>query len=110
MAKPILTGFKFKPTHTDIHFLLADKKSEDYIGTFSTDLTKAARFSTQAEAVKAIYRELSNFSQDADYEWTPVLTNEKGEEFGNIRPFFKVGSPQFKEQDLPYFFNKFESL
>jgi len=99
----ILVGYKFKQTHKEIHFLLAEKTADDYGGTFSTDLTKAARFSSQAEAKKAIYRELSSFSQDDDYEWTPVLTNENGEEFGNIRPFFKVGSPQFKEQDLPNF-------
>jgi len=101
----ILVGYKFKPTHREIHFLLAEKTADDYLGTFSTDLTKAARFTSQAEATKAIYEELSSFSQDDDYEWTPVLTNEKGEEFGNIRPFFKVGSSQFKEQDLPNFLN-----
>lgn len=101
----IHVGYKFKPTHKDIHFLLAEKTTDDYIGTFSTDLTKARGFNTQAEATRAIYNVLSSFSMDDDYEWTPVLTNENGEEFGNIRPFFKVGSPQFKTQDLPYFLN-----
>lgn len=96
----ILAGYKFKPNHKDIHFLVAEKKSDDYLGTFSTDLTQARRFNSQADATRAIYKELSTFSLDDDYEWTPVLTNENGEEFGNIRPIFKVGSPEFKKQDL----------
>lgn len=99
----ILAGFKFKPTHSDIHYLSVNSESDEY--SFSTDIKAALNFDSQAKATRAIYAELSSFSQDDDYEWTPVLTNEKGEEFGNIRPFFKVGSPQFKEQDLPHFLN-----
>ena len=101
----ILAGYKFKPAHKEIHFLVSEKKSDDYSGTFTTDVTQARLFSNQAEATRAIYKELSTFSQDDDYEWTPVLTNENGEEFGNIRPFYKIGSPQFIQQDLANFLN-----
>lgn len=99
----ILAGFKFKPTHKDIHFLYIDAQSGK--GSFSTAIAGATKFDSESQATRAIYAELSGFSQDDDYEWTPVLTDEKGSEIGSIRPFFKVGTPQFKEQDLPHFLN-----
>lgn len=62
-------------------------------------------FSKLIGYISSIFPQGSLSEEDDDYEWTPVLTNEKGEEFGNMRPFFKVGSQQFKEQDLPRFLN-----
>lgn len=99
----VLAGFKFKPRHRDIHYLCTDKETGEH--TFSTDVKLAVRFETEALATRAIYSEIANFKEDDDYEWTPVLTNENGSEIGSIRPFFKVGTPQFKEQDLPHFLN-----
>lgn len=99
----VLTGFKFKPNHIDIHFLSVDTTSG--ATSFSTDIKTATTFTTAGQATRAIYAELANFLPDSDYEWTPVLTNETGDEVGDIRPFFKVGTQPFKEQDLPHFLN-----
>lgn len=97
----ILAGFKYKPNHVDIHFISNESGEE----SFSRDIKTATRFATQAEATRAIYEAISGFAEDDDYEWTPILVDEEGKELSNIRPFFKVGSPQFKEQDLPHFLN-----
>lgn len=100
----VLAGYKFKPSHSDIHYLAV---SDDQAGhtCFSTNIELATRFSSESEATRAIYAEITEFAEDDDYEWTPVLTDEKGLEIGSIRPFFRVGTPQFKEQDLPHFLN-----
>lgn len=97
----MLAGFKFKPSHSDVHYLCIDEETGE--SKFSTDIEYANRYTSEPEATRAIYLEVADFEEDDDYEWTPVLTNENGEEIGSIRPFFKVGTPQFKEQDLPHF-------
>ena len=97
----ILAGYKFKPSHSDIHYLAVDNKTG--LTCFSTNIEVATQFSSEPEATRAIYTEIAEFTEDDDYEWTPVLTDEKGSEVGSIRPFFRVGTPQFREQDLPHF-------
>lgn len=99
----ILAGYKFKPSHSDIHYLSLSDQTE--VACFSTNIKLAIRFPSQSEATRAIYSELADFTEDDDYEWTPVLTDETGSEVGSIRPFFRVGTPQFREQDLPHFLN-----
>lgn len=99
----ILAGYKFKPSHSDIHYLTVSDRTGHTC--FSTDIKLATQFSSEAEATRAIYSEIAAFTEDDDYEWTPVLTDETGLERGSIRPFFRVGTPQFKEQDLPHFLN-----
>lgn len=101
MSNIVLAGYKFKPTHKDIHFIPVVETSGNY--KYSTDIKAAKHFTSEGQATRAIYTELASFSMDDDYEWTPVLTDENGKEIGNIRPFFKVGSEQFKAQDLPHF-------
>lgn len=99
----VLAGYKFKPSHSDIHFLAVSDRAGNTC--FSTDIKLATRFSSESEATRAIYSEIAAFTEDDDYEWTPVLTDENGLEIGSVRPFFRVGTPQFKEQDLPHFLN-----
>lgn len=104
----LMCGYKFKPTHSDVHFVtpdtLAALEAHPDVYAFSTDLSEAMRFDNESEAIRAIYTVLKDFEEDdTEYEWTPVLVNEAGEEVGNIRPFFRVGSAQFIEQDLPRF-------
>lgn len=103
----VLAGFKFKPSHSDIHFLCVDE--ENGKNKFSRDIDRAIRFTSESEATRAIYLEIADFKVDDDYEWTPVLANVNGGEVGSIRPFFRVGTPQFKEQDLPHFISLTEN-
>ena len=97
----VLAGFKFKPSHRDVHYLCTDEETGE--STFSKDIEHANRYGSEQEATRAIYLAIADFTEDDDYEWTPVLTNENGAEIGNIRPFFRVGTPQFEEHDLPHF-------
>lgn len=105
-----MTGYKFKPTHSDIHYVtahtLASLSADPNTYAFSTDIAHAMQFNNESDATRAIYTAIANFSESDDYEWTPVLVDVNGVETGNIRPTFRVGTQQFRDQNLPYFLSR----
>ena len=103
----LMAGFKFAPTHSDIHYVtphtLASLEVDPDTYAFSNNAADAMQFSNESDATRAIYSAIADFAEESGYEWTPVLTDEDGNEVGNIRPSFRVGTAQFREQDLPDF-------
>ena len=70
-----LAGYKFKPTHTDVHFVRDGhgQAGDEYAANFTMEQTEALRFSSAEDAETAIKALMQGFGRDDDYQWTPVI-------------------------------------
>ncbi len=93
------TGYLFKPTHTEVHFLKRGYgvAGDEYKVNFSTSIEDAETFASEDEARDSIYCVLLGVDLDDEYEWTPVIADANGSIVKDITPMFKIGSSVFRE-------------
>lgn len=68
-----VAGYKFKPTHTEVHYLRGEfAHAGSYIQNFTRNKDEARRFLNWSHAQETIDKVVDSFGADAEYEWTPV--------------------------------------
>ena len=68
-----VAGYKFKPTHTEVHYLRGEfAPAGSYIQNFTRNKDEARRFLNWSHAQETIDKVVDSFEADADYLWTPV--------------------------------------
>lgn len=75
-----LAGYKFKPSHDDIHFVKHGYKEpgDDYSDNFTMNAALAKTFATDNEAKETLLNLMSVFKADDDYQWTPIIFKPDG--------------------------------
>ena len=73
------TGYKFKETHSDIHFVKIShgEPNEEYDVNFSRDEKEARIFDSKQEAENCILNLMKNWERDDEYRWTPVIVSQQ---------------------------------
>lgn len=68
-----VAGYKFKPTHTEVHYLRGEfAHAGSYIQNFTRNKDEARRFLNWSHAQETIDKVVDSFEAYADYVWTPV--------------------------------------
>lgn len=68
-----VAGYKFKPTHTEVHYLRGEfAPAGSYIQNFTRNKDEARRFINWSHAQETIEKVVDSFEADAEYVWTPV--------------------------------------
>ncbi len=72
-----ITGFKFKETHPEIHYLINEHAGprDDYDSNYSRDVEHARAFASADEAEDCIMEMMQHVERDRDYRWTPIIIN-----------------------------------
>lgn len=71
------SGYKFKETHTDIHFVREGHGTpgDAYKVNFTQEEDQGKLFASEDEAERVVMHLMSVFERDDDYRWTPVIMN-----------------------------------
>ena len=69
-----VAGYKFKPTHFDIHYVRGEfNPNGSYHENFTRNQDEAHRFSNWFLAKETIDKIVDQFEPDPEYTWTPVV-------------------------------------